>query len=99
VDVIGAADSGNNPPHGHVSPPPDNVLRGFPRATRTKGKSWFAGGLRRRWKDPGDGMIYEWDYQHGTVERYTARGVHIGEFDPATGQQVGPAKPERTVEP
>ncbi len=32
----------------------------------------FSGGLRRRWRDP-DGVIYEWDYQHGTVEVYDAR--------------------------
>jgi hypothetical protein len=30
--------------------------------------------MRARWKDE-DGAIYEWDYAHGTVERYDSRGV------------------------
>jgi len=58
----------------------------------------FAGGLRRRWRDP-DGMIYEWDYQHGTVEVCDSRGFHRGEFDPFTGEQTGLPVPGRTVEP
>jgi hypothetical protein len=58
----------------------------------------FPGGLRRRWRDP-DGMIYEWDYQHGTVEVYDRRGFHRGEFNPFTGERLGSPIPGRTVEP
>lgn len=56
------------------------------------------GGQRPRWKDP-DGTIYEWDAQHGAVEKSSKRGIHLGEFDHLTGNQRKPAKPERTVEP
>jgi hypothetical protein len=74
-------------------------LPAFPRARRVKGKTRFAGGIRRRWKAP-DGTIYEWDYRHGAVEVYDARGRnHRGDFDPMTGRQIGPAQPDRTVEP
>jgi hypothetical protein len=46
-----------------------------------------------------DGGIYEWDYQHGRVERYNKRGKHIGEFDAETGEQTKPADPDKKVEP
>ncbi len=44
-------------------------------------------------------MIYEWDYQRGTVEVYDARGSHRGEFDPFSGERLGSPIPGRTVEP
>lgn len=80
-------------------PPPKN-LSAFPDATRAKWKTPVqgGGGLRPRWKDP-DGTIYEWDSQHGAVERYNKRGVHQGEFDPETGKQTKPADPTRKVQP
>ncbi|HTT78474.1 MAG TPA: colicin E3/pyocin S6 family cytotoxin [Stellaceae bacterium] len=82
-----------------VFPPADDRLPAFPTAIRAKGKTRFPGGLRRRWKDP-DGTIYEWDYRHGTVEVYDRRGwLHLGDFNPVTGTQVGPADPGRSVEP
>jgi hypothetical protein len=81
-----------------IQPPNNSILPAYPRARRVRGKTMFSGGLRRRWRDP-DGMIYEWDYRHGTVELYDARGVHRGEFDPVTGRRLGPPVPGRTVEP
>jgi len=56
------------------------------------------GGLRKRWKDK-KGNIYEWDSQHGAVEKYNKRGKHQGVFDPATGDQTKAADKTRTVEP
>jgi len=51
--------------------------------------------MRKRWKDS-EGNIYEWDSQHGAVEKYNSRGVHLGEFDPNTGAQTSlPTKRER----
>jgi hypothetical protein len=44
-------------------------------------------------------MIYEWDFQHGAVERYDRRGVHTGEFDHRSGRKIGDAIPGRRVEP
>jgi len=57
------------------------------------------GRLRPRWRVP-DGRIFEWDYQHGTVEGYDGRGGrHLGEFDPITGAiRQGPL-PGRKVDP
>jgi len=82
-----------------VHPPTDDRLPGFPRAVRVRSKTFFAAGLRRRWKEPDGGTIYEWDYRHGTVEVYDARGHHRGEFDPLTGERIGPPDPRRTGEP
>jgi len=82
----------------YVPPPANDALPAFPLARRSKGKTGFSGGIRRRWKDV-DGTILEWDYQHGRVEKYDGRGNHLGEFDPATGHQVGSPQPGRTVEP
>ncbi len=82
-----------------VLPPEDDALPGFPEARRSKSKTWFPGGKRRRWKEP-DGTIYEWDYENGRVEKYARRGVpHLGEFDPITGEQTKPPASERKVEP
>ncbi len=81
----------------HIPAPRD--LPGFPGLVRTTPKTPVRGGgmLRKRWKDA-DGDIYEWDYQHGCVEKYNRRGVHRCEFDPVTGAQTGPADPARRVE-
>ncbi len=82
----------------YVPPPADNRLPGFPLARRAKGKTRFFGGIRRRWNDV-DGTILEWDYRHGRVEKYSARGSHLGEFDPETGEQIGVRQFYRSVEP
>lgn len=82
-----------------VLPPEDDVLPGFPEAQRSKSKTWFPGGKRRRWKEP-DGTIFEWDYENGRLEKYARRGTpHLGEFDPITGEQTKPSEPGRKVEP
>lgn len=89
---------GNAPRISRVYAPP-RTLPGFPLAKRVAAKTGRpGGGLRRRWKDP-DGVIYEWDYQHGTVEAYDRRGHHVGEFDPADGRQLKPADPTKEVVP
>jgi len=73
--------------------PAPQELPGFPEARRIIPK-----GRRRRWID-GRGRIYEWDYQHGTVEVYDRRGHHLGEFEATTGRQLKEADPSRTIEP
>ena len=80
--------------------PPPRDLPGIPGTIHARPKTPVqgGGGLRRRWKD-GDGNIYEWDYQHGEVEKYNPRGRHMGAYDPNTGEQTKPADPNREVEP
>ena len=73
--------------------PAPRSLRAFPNAERVKPKSG-----RHRWFDAESGHIYEWDYQHGRVERYDRRGRHLGEFDPETGAMTKPADPGQTIE-
>jgi Cytotoxic len=74
--------------------PAPRSLKAFPNAERVEPKS-----IRRRWFDADNGYIYEWDYQHGRVERYDRRGRHLGEFDPETGAMTTkPANPGQTVE-
>ena len=83
----------------YVHPPADDILRGFPDARRTKAKTPFPGGKRRRWKDD-EGNLYEWDYRHGRIERFNRRGdKHLGDFDPHTGERLGDPDPSRRVEP
>lgn len=74
------------------TPPPQGDLPIF-GAKRVRSKN-----QRARWIDD-EGNIYEWDSQHGRVEKYNKRGKHLGEFDPNTGEQTKPAKPGRTTEP
>jgi hypothetical protein len=74
-------------------PAPEN-LPGFPDTTRTEPK-----GRRRRWVDR-RGRIFEWDYQHGTVEMFDPRGRHLGEFDTENGaapQGTGPDAMDRAI--
>ena len=80
--------------------PPPKELEAFPSVKRATPKTPVqgGGGLRKRWKD-GKGGIYEWDSRHGTVERYSKTGEHLGEFDARTGEQLKPADPSREVEP
>jgi len=83
----------------HTYHPKPKLLAAFPKARWARSKTLMKGGGKRpRWKEP-DGTIYEWDSQHGAVEKYTKHGIHLGEFDHLTGKQRKPAKPGRTVEP
>lgn len=79
---------------------PPKTLPGFPGAQKVAPKTPVqgGGGMRARWQD-GEGNIYEWDYQHGTVEKYNKRGKHLGEFDANTGAQTKPADKTRSVDP
>lgn len=80
--------------------PPPKVLPKYPKAYPIKGKTPMGKGkVRKRWKDPDTGDILEWDYQHGLIERYSPKGKHKGEFDPNTGGQTKPARPDRTITP
>lgn len=81
-------------------PAPKDGLPGFPEAIKARPKTHIqgGGGLRARWKDP-SGNIYEWDSRHGRVEMYNRKGLHLGEFDPVTGEQTKDADKSRKVEP
>ncbi|MCP1474836.1 hypothetical protein ABIA54_001074 [Pseudomonas sp. EB276 TE3739] len=72
--------------------PPD-ILPAFPDARIVGRKTAVQGGgaKRKRWKTP-KGHILEWDSMHGTIEKYDARGNHIGEFDPITGEPTSTKK-------
>lgn len=84
--------------HKYISPPIS--LPAFPDAMKTKSKTIVQGGgkKRDRWKGKG-GTLYEWDSRHGTIEKYSKRGIHLGEFNYLTGEQTKPADPTRRIEP
>jgi hypothetical protein len=86
---------------GTPSPAPETIP-GVPGAERSDAKTrkhrHGTKGRRRRWKDS-DGNIYEWDSQHGTLEKYNRHGRHLGEVDPTNGHQITPAIPTRRIEP
>ncbi|MNQ78536.1 Colicin-E3 [compost metagenome] len=87
-------------PGDHSYHPAPKGLTAFPDAQVTPRKTPIkgGGGLRKRWKIR-DGTIFEWDSQHGAVEKYNKRGKHLGEFDPETGEQTKDADKSREVEP
>ncbi len=80
---------GGGSSHNYVTPPKN--LPGFPNARPVKK---LAPRYRQRWEDA-DGTTYEWDYQHGAVEKYNKSGKHLGEYDPNTGTQTKPPDPGR----
>lgn len=78
--------------------PPPKTPQCLPDVRLVRPKTAYPGGLRRRWKGP-KGEIYEWDYQHGAVEQYTASGKHLGQLDPETGKLMKGPNPSRSIEP
>lgn len=83
---------------GNIIKAPDN-LKAFANTKKVSGKTFVNGGkLRPRWKDE-KGNLFEWDFQHGKVEKYNKRGIHLGEFDPNTGVQTKNANPSGRIEP
>ena len=102
---VGASDTGGQeavdtgPTEYNYIPPPKNIT-GIPDLSPARPKTPVqgGGGLRKRWKDK-KGNIFEWDSQHGTLEKYNKRGKHQGEFNPETGEQTKPADKTRKVEP
>jgi hypothetical protein len=81
----------------HIIPP--RYLEAFSDAKLVKSKTSISNGngKRKRWEC--SKYIYEWDYQHGTVEKYSKNGKHLGEYHPLTGKKLKPADPRRTIEP
>lgn len=75
--------------HAYVSPPKN--LQGMPG---TRPVDRIGPRYRHTWKDK-KGNTYEWDYQHGAVEKYSKSGKHLGEYDAETGAQRKPADPSR----
>nr|WP_302476576.1 colicin E3/pyocin S6 family cytotoxin [Avibacterium paragallinarum] len=90
----------NNKDWKYIPAPKKEEITGFKDLTRVNPKTPIRGGgtLRDRWKDK-EGNIYEWDSQHGAIEKYNKRGKHLGEFDFKTGKQIKSADPTRRIEP
>lgn len=61
-------------------------------------KAMRGAGIRDRWEGKKE-TIPEWDSQHGAVEKYNKRGLHLGEYDFTTGAQTKPADKNRKIEP
>jgi hypothetical protein len=57
-------------------------IKGIPNLRKAKKKTSVQGGgkKRARYEDK-KGNIYEWDYRHGTLEKYNKGGKHLGEYD------------------
>ncbi|MEC2215631.1 T7SS effector LXG polymorphic toxin [Bacillus velezensis] len=50
---------------------------------------------RKSWSDR-DGFNWQWDSQHGKLEKWNRRRTeHLGEFDPVTGKQTKKGEPSR----
>lgn len=81
----------------HEYHPPPDFLPAFPDAKVVGRKTAVQGGgaKRKRWKTA-KGFILEWDSMHGAVEKYDARGKHIGEFDPDTGEPTSTKKNKKS---
>ena len=50
-----------------------------------------------RTKTDGD-KLYEWDFTHGDIEVYNARGEHLGTMHPVSGAMIKPAVKGRTID-
>ena len=69
----------------------------------SEGKDFWAGLKPYRGKTKTNGesgkgrRYYEWDYTHGDVEVYDARGNHLGSANPANGEPTKPPVPGRRI--
>eukprot|EP01132_Coremiostelium_polycephalum_P000081 gene81-108_t len=101
VEKVGKNSSNTIPQTGNYIKAPKfpEDIPAFPGLKEVKQKTHIKGsGMRRtRWEDK-KGNIYEWDYQHGALEKYNTRGHHLGEFNKDTGVQLKPADPTRRIE-
>ncbi len=81
----------------HEYHPPPDFLPAYPDAKVVGRKTAVQGGgaKRKRWKTA-KGLILEWDSMHGAIEKYDARGNHIGEFDPNTGEPTSTKKNKKS---
>jgi RHS repeat-associated protein len=86
------ASSSSNPRSGaHMPAQPPATLHGFPKAQPVQRKNG-----RARWEDKK--KIYEWDSEKGEVECYRKSDeLHLGGFDPETGEQT--TKPDKGRQP
>ncbi|PRD45428.1 hypothetical protein C5748_04095 [Phyllobacterium phragmitis] len=90
--VLSSNNSGNGDQKYFPPPKAPGEITGFPGLTPGKPI-----GGRARWYD-NKGNIYEWDYQHGALEKYDKTGKkHLGEYDPKTGKRTKPPKPGRST--
>ena len=51
-----------------------------------------------RWRNNDGSRLWEFDYMHGHIEGYNARGRHIGVFDAVSGVRIGEADPGRRID-
>ncbi|WP_063713310.1 colicin E3/pyocin S6 family cytotoxin [Nocardia tenerifensis] len=65
--------------------------RGYPKARPVK----KVGPRYRQRREDSDGNLYEWDYQHGAMEKYSKNGKHLGEYDANSGEQNKPPEAGR----
>ncbi len=82
---------GPYPPQSYIPPP--RTLPAFPNAQPIGVRNG-----RKTWCD--SDYCYQWDSQHGTVEKYRrSNGSHVGEYDPETGDCTGGPIPRRWFQP
>ena len=89
---------GRTKPGDHKYHKAPETLPGFPDFVKVRGKTPVqgGGGIRDRWRKK-KGIILEWDFQHGTVEKYSKSGEHRGEFNSNTEKQLNPAIAGRNI--
>lgn len=51
-----------------------------------------------RWRNAHGSRLWEWDWTHGHIEGYDARGNHVGVFDAHTGVRIAPAVAGRKID-
>ncbi len=90
-DRTSAGRGGTSGAHQPAAPP--RTLPAFPLARLARPKARKGQRPRTRWVDP-SGVFYERDSKSAAVEKYDARGHHLGEFDPVTGRQLKPRNPK-----
>lgn len=51
----------------------------------------------RRWRSADGRRLYTWDFLHGEIEVFNARGWHLGAADALTGVLFKPARKGRRI--
>lgn len=57
-----------------------------------------ARGGEKRWRSRDGKRLYTWDWTHGDIEVFNARGRHLGSLDAVTGALIKDAVPGRKID-
>jgi Cytotoxic len=85
------------------TPEPEQTADRRPTCTTATSPVWqrfkpHRGDVKSNGGKGSNARYYTWNHTHGDIEVYDGRGRHLGSMDPASGQMIKPAVPDRSID-